>query len=79
MSQTSTDASSDNTSCQEIDTAYHNAWAPLIEEDLPIRKVKSALDEELQSLLEAEEELQSIWKPQAKKLKIRTITSSPVH
>jgi hypothetical protein len=78
-SQTSTDASSDNTGCFENDCTEHSSWAPLIEEDMPIRKVRSAMDEELQSLLEVEEELQSIWRPQAKKLKLRTLGGSPVH
>lgn len=63
LSQTSTDAASDHCGSLDHDASDHASWAPLIEEDLPIRKVKSALDEELQSLMEAEEELQSIWRP----------------
>lgn len=57
MSLNSTDEASDHIGFLEYDAFDHASWTPLIEEDMPIRKVKSASDEELQSLLEAEEEL----------------------
>lgn len=78
LSQNSTDACSDDNGCVENDVSDHSSWTRLIEDDMPIRKVRSALDEDLQSLMEAEEELQSIWRPQAKKLKVRTLGCSPV-
>jgi hypothetical protein len=46
------------------------------QEDLTSTQARSKSSDELQSLMDAEEELSSIWGQKTKQLKVRTVTSA---
>lgn len=76
LSSTSTTHSSSLSPCLEKQQDGKGSWSPFSQEDMDYKQQMSRSSEDLQSVMDAEEELQAIWGTKSKKLNVRTVTSA---